>query len=47
MTQLSREARRPVKVTIKTLTAPAERLAAPRFAPLFSALLAMGAYCSV
>ncbi|KAA6221564.1 hypothetical protein CP973_05890 [Streptomyces albofaciens JCM 4342] len=34
-----------MKVTIKTLTAPAERLAAPRFAPLFSALLAMGAYC--
>ncbi len=38
MTQVSREARRPVNVTIKTLTAP-------RFAPPFAALLAMGAYC--
>ncbi|WP_234440855.1 YfhO family protein [Streptomyces rimosus] len=38
MTQVDREARRPVKVTFKTLTAP-------RFAPPFAALLAMGAYC--
>ncbi|MEV5592832.1 YfhO family protein [Streptomyces sp. NPDC052496] len=44
-TQVSREARRPVNVTIKMLTASAERLVTPRFAPPFAALLAMGAYC--
>ncbi len=44
-TQVIREARRHVNVTINMLTAPAQRLAAPRFAPLFAALLAMGAYC--
>ncbi|MFH8347261.1 YfhO family protein [Streptomyces sp. NPDC018045] len=44
-TQVIREARRPVNVTIKMLTAPAKRLATPRFAPSFAALLAMGAYC--
>ncbi|MFH8409986.1 YfhO family protein [Streptomyces sp. NPDC018019] len=38
MTQVSREARRPVKETLKMLTAP-------RSAPPFAALLAMGAYC--